>query len=130
MVSADHKLKLRKIDETLKISEGSIFTIFHEHLNIRELCILFINYLEKGRTINGEYYMALLVRSKKEIAKKRLHSEKEKVFFHQDNALCHKSITTMAKLQELYFELLSHPPFSPDLAFSDYYLFVDLKRLL
>ena len=33
--------------------------------------ILFIDYLEKGRTINSEYYTALLVRLKKEIAKKR-----------------------------------------------------------
>ena len=31
--------------------------------------ILSIDYLEKGKTINGEYYMALLVRLKEEIAK-------------------------------------------------------------
>ena len=33
--------------------------------------ISFIDYLEKGKTINSEYYMALLVHLKKEIAKKR-----------------------------------------------------------
>ena len=31
--------------------------------------ILFLDYLEKGRTINSEYYIALLVHLKKEIAK-------------------------------------------------------------
>ena len=31
--------------------------------------ILFIDYLEKGRTINSEYYIALLVYLKEEIAK-------------------------------------------------------------
>ena len=31
--------------------------------------IVFIDYLEKGRTINSEYYMALLMRLKEEIAK-------------------------------------------------------------
>ena len=52
------------------------------------------------------------------------------VLFHQDNALCHKSIATMAKLHELHFELLLHPPYSPDLAPSNYWLFADLKRML
>ena len=55
---------------------------------------------------------------------------KKKVLFHQDNAPCHKLITMMAKLHELYFELLLHPPYSLDLTPSDYWLFVDLKRLL
>lgn len=36
----------------------------------------------------------------------------------------------MAKLHELGFELLPHPPYSPDLAPSDYCLFADLKRML
>lgn len=36
----------------------------------------------------------------------------------------------MAKLHELHFELLPHPPDSPDLARSDYYLFPNLKRWL
>ena len=33
-------------------------------------------------------------------------------------------------IHELHFELLPHPPFSPDLAPSDYFLFADLKRML
>ena len=36
----------------------------------------------------------------------------------------------MAKLHKLHFELLPHPPYSPDLTSSDYYLFADLKRML
>ena len=42
----------------------------------------------------------------------------------------HKPIKTMAKLHELNFELLPHPLYSPDLAPNDYWLFVDLKKLL
>ena len=56
--------------------------------------------------------------------------KKKKVLFHQDNTSCHKSITTMVKLHELYFELLPQPSYSPDSAPSDYYLFADLKRIL
>uniref|UniRef100_A0A6M2DT53 Putative histone-lysine n-methyltransferase setmar-like protein n=1 Tax=Xenopsylla cheopis TaxID=163159 RepID=A0A6M2DT53_XENCH len=49
---------------------------------------------------------------------------------HQDNAPCHKSFKTMEKIVELGFELLPHPPYSPDLAPSDYFLFAHLKRML
>ena len=55
--------------------------------------------------------------------------KKEKVLFHQDNAPCHKSIPTMAKLPELHFELLLHQPYSPNLAPNNNWLFADLKRM-
>ena len=61
---------------------------------------------------------------------KMVTNEEEKVFFYQDNASSHKSITTMVKLHELHFHLLLYPPYSPDLAPSDYWLLADLKRML
>jgi histone-lysine N-methyltransferase SETMAR len=33
----------------------------------------------------------------------------------------------MGKVRDLHYELLEHPPYSPDLAFSDSYLFPKLK---
>ena len=68
--------------------------------------ILFIDYLQKGRTINSEYYMALLVLLKEEIAKKWPQMKKKNVHFHQDNVPCYRLITMMAKLHKLHFELL------------------------
>ena len=38
LVLADCKLKLGEIAEELKMSEGSVFTILHEHLSMRKLC--------------------------------------------------------------------------------------------
>ena len=43
--------------------------------------ILFIHCLEKGRTINSEYYMALLVSLMEEITKKTTPNEEKKCFF-------------------------------------------------
>ena len=37
---------------------------------------------------------------------------------------------TVEALQRLHFELLSHPPYSPDLAPADFALFPRLKKLL
>ncbi|GFS83904.1 putative DD34D transposase [Trichonephila clavipes] len=56
--------------------------------------------------------------------------QKKKILFHQDNSPCHKSKKRMVKLNELHFELLYHPPYSPDLAHSDHWRFADLKRML
>ena len=39
--------------------------------------ILFIDYLEKGRTINSKYYLVLLVHLKEEIAKKQQQMKKK-----------------------------------------------------
>jgi len=65
-----------------------------------EFALYFIN-LEEGRTINGEYYIALLVELKDEI---EIKMKNKKVLFHQDNAPCHKSNATKAKLHELHFD--------------------------
>ena len=43
--------------------------------------VIFIDYLEKGNTINSEYYISLLERLKTEIAKKRPHMAKKKMCF-------------------------------------------------
>jgi len=67
-----------------------------------------INYLEKGKTINEEYYVALLEQLNDDIKVKRPHLAKKKILFRQDNALAHTSAIAVAKLHELHFELLSH----------------------
>ena len=48
--------------------------------------ILFIDYLEKCKTINSDYYMALLDRLSAEIKEKQPQVQKKKVLFYQDNA--------------------------------------------
>ena len=48
--------------------------------------ILFIHYLGKGKTINSDYYYALLDPWKEEITKKRPNLLKKKCIFLQDNA--------------------------------------------
>ena len=61
---------------------------------------------------------------------KRAHMKKKKLLFHLDNASPRTSLVAMSKINDLRFELLPHPPYSPDLAPSDYYLFPNLKRWL
>ena len=44
-----------------------------------------------------------------------------------DNAPAHRALATHKKLAYLGFQCLDHPPYSPDLAGSDYRLFPGLK---
>jgi hypothetical protein len=50
--------------------------------------IFLIDYLEKGKTINGEYYTNLVTKIKEKIVRKTTVCKK--IVFHQDNAPTHK----------------------------------------
>ena len=45
IVLADRKLKLREIAEESKISESSVFTVLHEYLSMRKLCLKWVQRL-------------------------------------------------------------------------------------
>jgi len=50
------------------------------------------------------------------------------VSFLHDNAPAHRALAAQKKLVYLGFQCLDHPPYSPDLAPSDYHLFPGLKN--
>jgi hypothetical protein len=78
--------------------------------------ILLIDYLEKGKSITGEYFFLFLTRVDEKICEKRPGFQKKKIIFYQDSAPAHKSVLAMGKLGDLHYKLLEHPPYSPDLA--------------
>lgn len=80
--------------------------------------------------MNGAYYAELLRRLRQSIKGKRRGKLRRGVLLHQDNAPVHTSQVAMAAVQECGYELLPHPPYSPDLAPSDYHLFGNLKKHL
>ncbi|CAI9733412.1 Hypothetical predicted protein [Octopus vulgaris] len=92
--------------------------------------IVFIDYLQKRHAINGEYYANLLRQLKRALKIKRPGKLAKGVLFHQDDAPVHKSLVSMAVVRDCGFEVVDHPPCSPDLAPSDYYLFPNMKKHL
>ncbi len=80
LVLADHKLKLCEIAEELKISEGSIFTILHEHLSMRKLCSKWVPRLlivdRKQRVDDSEHCLQLFQCNKKEFLYKYVTMDK------------------------------------------------------
>jgi len=68
--------------------------------------VIYIDYLEKGKTVTGLYYAELLGRFAAELQKIRTHLAKKKVLFHHDNAPAHTSALAKTELVELGYELL------------------------
>jgi len=92
--------------------------------------ILLIDYLQKGQTINAEYYSSLLVQLKDILKENRSGKVSKGVLFLHDNAPAHWALATQKKLAYLGFQCLDHPPYSPDLSPSDYDPFPGLKKTI
>ena len=52
------------------------------------------------------------------------------VFLQHDNARPHTNQQTRAAIEELWFKLIPHPPYIPDLTQNDYWLFAKMKEPL
>jgi len=92
-----------------------------------ELSILMIDYLERGKTITGVHYADQIRKLWAVIKQKRRGKLSHGVLLHQDNAPSHTSVVARAAIRECDFQLLNHPPYSPDLAPSDYHVFRSRK---
>ena len=92
--------------------------------------MIYIDYLEKSKIVTGLYSAELLGRFDTKLQKKRPHLAKKKGLFHHDNAPAYTSVVATAKLVELGYKLLPHPPYSLDLTTCDFYLFPNLKKSL
>jgi len=92
--------------------------------------MLLIDYLPKGQTNNAEYYSSLLVKLKEILEEKRRGKLTKGVSFLHDNVPTHRALATQKKLVYLGFQCFDPPPYSPNLAPSDYHLFPGLKNQL
>ena len=86
------------------------------------------HYLPKGQTVNSRSYCDLLQNHlRPAIRSKRRCLLSKGVCLQQDNARPHTANATMMTLRHMKSEVLPHPPYSPDLAPSDFHLFGPLK---
>lgn len=82
--------------------------------------------LPVNMTITAKVYCDQLQKLKEKLSSYR--PKIEKVCFLHDNARPHVANLTRQKLLSFEWEVLSHPPYSPDLAPTDYYLFRSLSN--
>ena len=92
--------------------------------------ILMIKYFNNDHKVTGLDH-ANQLRELRDILKSKRRGKLTKgVLLLQDNAPVHKSHIAMAAAEECGYQLVEHPPYSPDMAPSDYYLFPWLKSKL
>ena len=93
--------------------------------------VIHYSFLAPGETINAQKYCAQLeeMHQKLSIQRPRLVNRDGVILLH-DNARPHVSRTTVQKLNELQYETLPHPPYSPDLSPTDYHFFKHLDHFL
>ena len=95
------------------------------------LGVVYFELLQPNQTITAEVYCRQLQSLSAALQEKRPSLANRKgVVFHQDNARPHTARITCAKIEELGWEKIPHPPYSPDLAPSDYHLFRSLQNYL
>ena len=82
--------------------------------------------LDAGTTLTAAIYSQQL--EKVAVALRQKRPLKSKVILQMDNARPHVAKLTRSKIHDLGWEILPHPPYSPDLAPSDYYLFRTLNN--
>ena len=93
--------------------------------------VLYYELLPENETINSNKYCSQLDQLKAKLDEK--HPElvnRKRITFHQDNARPYVSLMTRQKLLQLGWEVLIHPPYSPDSAPSDLHLFTSLWNSL
>lgn len=88
-------------------------------------------YAPQGQTINKEYYVDVLKRLRESVRRKRPEKWSTKSWMlHHDNAPSHTSHLVQSFLAKHGIPQVQQPPYSPDLAPCDFFLFPRLKKTL
>ena len=113
-----------------RVQYGSILLRFHRQVYDIQGVIL-NHFVPPKTTVTGNYY-ATIIKSEllPAIKRKRPHLERSVILLHHHNAPSHSSRIVMDTVNKLGTELLPHPPYSPDLAICDFWLFPNLKNRL
>lgn len=93
--------------------------------------VIHYSFLNTGETITAETYCQEIDKMHRKLQNlcPALVNRKGPILLH-DNARPHIAMPTLRKLQELKYETLPHPPYSPDLSPTDFHLFRHLDNFL
>jgi histone-lysine N-methyltransferase SETMAR len=98
----------------------TVFLGLHRHHSLE--------YMVQGMIINSKTYV--IDPKEAETMNKSHLSEKKPTLLQHDNARSHTHAATSAAVESIGFEIVPHPPYRPDLALSDFWLFTALKKHL
>ena len=93
--------------------------------------IVHYEFVPTGQTVNQVYYLEVLERLREKVRRKRpkLFADNSWIL-HHDNAPAHTALSVREFLATKQIAVLEHPAYSPDLAPSDFFLFLKIKEIL
>ena len=90
--------------------------------------MIYMHCVPTGQTVNKEYYVEVLWEFRKRFRRKRpAFFNLGQWHFPQDNAPVHNSILVTVYMTKMGIKTVPHPPYSPDLAPCDIWLFPKLR---
>ena len=106
--------------------------------NIKAVMLMFFDldgivraeFVPRNATVNSEYYKGLLERLRNDVRRKRPEKLADGFILHHDNAPCHTSLLVRQFLSNKNITVCPHPPYSPDLAPCDFWLFPRVKMTM
>ena len=115
------KTETRKLRSGTSHRKAIMLSVFWDSTGI-----IHVDFANRATKINGNYYASLLETTRSKRRKPYNHD----LYLLHDNAPVHTSNVAQRSIERNDFVQLPHPPYSPDLAPSDFYLFGHLKRFL
>jgi hypothetical protein len=88
-------------------------------------------FVPAGQTVNQHYYKEVLLRLREKVRRQRSQLfQSGRWLLHHDNAPAHTALSIQEFLAEKKIPVVPHPPYSPDLAPCDFFLFPRIKMKL
>ena len=93
--------------------------------------MIYMHWVPAGQTVNKEYYVEVLREFRKRFRRKRPALFKSGPWhFHQDNTPVHNFILVTDYLTKMGIKTVPQPPYSPNFAPCDFWLFPNIKEKL
>ncbi|KAJ4451273.1 hypothetical protein ANN_02734 [Periplaneta americana] len=113
----------KKKSETVRYAGKAMATVFWD-----AECVILVDFSEHGRTISFVQYVETLKKLKARLRRVCPSKTTAGIFLLHDNARTHTSQYTTSEIAKIGWKVLPHPPYSPDLAPSDFHLSGPLKE--
>ena len=113
---------------------NSVFSMEKNRKNTMEMLVKAYSHAAMKRTALHKWYSRYETDTK--VCWTSITSQKKRapllptMLFHHDNAPSHQASMTQETIDRRPIEVLGHPPYSPDLAPCDFFLFPTLKKIL
>ena len=109
-----------------RFESKNLFYIF-----FRSTGFVYVGYVEKGQTITGDYYIQNCLKPvENEMRRQRPKSGLTNLKLLHDNARPHVQKAVKGHFNQVGITTIRHPPYSPDLAPCDFWLFDLIKQKL